>query len=76
MIYRGSWNSNFIKEGFGICIDNKGNKYAGNWKDDKFNGKGRLISINGDYYEGNWVSGNIEGHGVFYSYEKKYKYEG
>ena len=38
MIYSGSWNAKFLKEGFGISIDKDGNKYIGNWKDDKFDG--------------------------------------
>lgn len=76
MIYVGSWNNRFEKEGFGISIDKNGNKYIGNWKDDNFNGKGRIISINGDYYEGDWKSGIIEGFGIFYSSSNSYKYEG
>jgi hypothetical protein len=67
MIYSGSWNSKYLKEGFGISVDKNGNKYVGNWKDDKFDGNGRIISTNGDYYEGNWNSGTIEGIGIFYS---------
>ena len=31
------WNINGEKEGFGILIDNEGNKYVGGWKEDKFN---------------------------------------
>ena len=76
MIYNGSWNSKFLKEGFGIAIDKDGNKYTGNWKDDKFEGNGRLISINGDYYEGNWICGNMEGYGIFQSMKNETKYEG
>ena len=76
MIYNGSWNSKFLKEGYGISIDKDGNKYIGYWKEDSFDGNGRLISIKGDYYEGNWSSGNMEGNGIFYSTEKKRKYDG
>ena len=76
MIYNGSWNSKFLKEGYGISIDKDGNKYVGYWKEDNFDGNGRLISINGDYYEGNWISGNMEGNGIFYSTENKTKYDG
>ena len=76
LIYNGSWNSQFLKEGFGISIDQEGNKYTGYWKNDTFEGHGRIISIQGDYYEGNWNKGNIEGQGIFYSSMKKIKYEG
>ena len=75
-IYKGSWNFQGKKEGFGTFIDAKGNKYSGEWKDDKLNGKGRLFSINGDYYEGFFNNGIIEGYGMYYSKTKGYKYMG
>ena len=75
-IYKGSWNSQGKKEGFGIFLDSKGNKYVGEWKDDKFNGKGRLFSIQGDFYEGYFVDGAMEGNGMFYSKTIGYKYIG
>ena len=75
-IYKGSWNNYGYKEGFGIFIDSKGNKYAGEWKDDKFNGKGRLFSVQGDYYEGYFNDGIMEGHGMYYSKKSGYKYLG
>ena len=75
-IYKGSWNAQGIKEGFGTFIDSKGNKYIGEWKNDKFNGKGRLFSTNGDYYEGYFIDGIIEGIGMFYSKVRGYKYLG
>ena len=75
-LYKGSWNIQGKKEGFGIFMDSKGNKYAGEWKDDKFNGKGRLFSINGDVYEGNFKKGVIEGNGMFLSKTMGYKYLG
>ena len=33
-IYKGSWNFNGKKHGFGIYIDNNGNKYIGFWEND------------------------------------------
>ena len=75
-IYKGSWNSNGQKEGFGIFLDSLGNKYVGYWKNDKFNGKGRLLSIKGDYFEGYFKDGVIEGQGMFYSKTLGYKYLG
>ena len=75
-IYKGSWNSKGLKEGFGTFIDSKGNKYIGEWKDDKFNGKGRLFSTKGDYYEGYFTDGVMEGRGMFYSKVRGYKYLG
>ena len=75
-IYKGSWNFQGKKEGFGTFIDSKGNKYLGEWKNDKLNGKGRLFSINGDYYEGFFKDGIIEGYGMYYSKKSGYKYMG
>ena len=75
-IYKGSWNFQGKKEGYGIFIDSKGNKYIGEWKDDKFHGKGRLISINGDFYEGDFLLGQIEGNGIYNSTKNGYHYIG
>ena len=75
-IYKGSWNVNGQKEGFGIFLDSKGNKYVGYWKNDKFNGKGRLLSVKGDYFEGFFKDGIIDGQGMFYSKNIGYKYLG
>ena len=75
-IYKGMWNINGEKEGFGIFIDKEGNKYIGGWKEDKFNGYGRLISMNGDYYEGEWMNGIIQGNGKYYNKKEEYTYIG
>ena len=75
-IYKGSWNFQGKKESFGILVDSKGNKYIGEWKDDQFNGKGRLLSINGDFYEGDFVQGKMEGNGIFHSTKYGYNYTG
>ena len=76
IIYKGNWDLIGNKQGFGICLDIVGNKYIGYWKNNKYHGKGRLISINGDYYEGDFVNGNIEGTGTFYNSKEKYTYVG
>ena len=73
-IYKGMWNINGEKEGFGVLIDKDGNKYIGGWKEDKFNGYGRIISKNGEYYEGEWVNGVMEGNGKYNN--KEYTYIG
>ena len=75
-IYKGSFNFNFKKEGFGILIDSFGNKYIGEWKNDQFHGQGILLSINGDYYQGDFIKGKLEGSGIYYSLKYKYNYTG
>ena len=61
-----------------------GNKYSGEWRDGKINGKGkiqRVIAIGvlnfvgGDKYEGDWVDYQMEGKGVF-DYKDGEKYDG
>ena len=74
--YKGFWNIKGEKSGFGIFIDSQGNKYIGQWEQNKFNGRGRILSINGDYYEGDLYKGLIEGEGFFYSKKDNYKYFG
>ena len=75
--YFGTWSKNtFQKEGWGIIIDENGNKYEGAFKSDKLDGYCRIISINGDYYEGEIKKGIIEGNGIFYSAEKGMLYKG
>ena len=75
-VYKGSWNYQGKKEGFGIYIDSNGNKYKGNWSEDQFNGEGILLSINGDFYKGDFTLGKIEGNGVYHSFQEKYNYFG
>jgi hypothetical protein len=40
--------------GKGIFYYNNGDRYDGNWKDDKKNGQGIYYFNNGDRYDGNW----------------------
>ena len=42
-----------------------GDKYEGQFQENKKNGKGIFIWINGDKYEGEWVSDMRFGKGVF-----------
>ena len=65
-IYKGSFNFNGKKEGFGILIDSSGNKYIGEWKNDLFHGLGILTYEGHDlynYYEGNFSEGYKHGSG-------------
>ena len=40
-------------------------KYEGQWKEDKPDGRGKLIYPNGDYFIGTWNNGNVDGNGKF-----------
>lgn len=63
------------RDGYGVLVDNKGNKYEGNWKQNKRSGKGKQIYANGDVYDGGWHDDLKHGKGILYD---KYgvKYEG
>jgi len=75
--YFGTWSKNTLKkEGWGIIIDENGNKYEGGFKSDKLDGYCRIISVNGDYYEGEIKKGIVEGNGIFFSAEKGMLYNG
>ena len=65
-----------------------GSKYEGYWKNDKANGKGRLIHADGDVYEGilntnhlfihsigEWLDDKAHGYGI-YTHMDGAKYEG
>ncbi len=53
-IYKGYWDREGKKCGYGILIRNDGSKYEGFWKNDQINGRGRYIDGTGSfYYEGN-----------------------
>ena len=78
-IYKGMWNINGEKEGFGYyegewvngIIEGYGTFYSkkenyiyiGQFENFKFNGKGKIIYDNKSTYEGNFVSGYKEGNG-------------
>ena len=51
-IYYGYYNKLWEREGYGVLILPDGSKYQGFFKNNKMNGRGRLVGIDGDYYEG------------------------
>ena len=76
-IYDGEWK-NGLYHGKGIytnCIDSKIEKYDGDFKYGKADGKGKFYCANGDKYEGDIVRWNREGKGIYY-YNNGDKYEG
>lgn len=64
-VYIGQWNLNYMREGVGTQYWNDGTVYEGNWKNDKANGKGRMVHPNGDVYEGYWENDRACGKGTF-----------
>ena len=64
--YHGEWNpEKKERHGRGIQLWNDKSIYIGLWKNDKINGKGKLIDPLGDYYEGEFINDNAEGYGKY-----------
>ena len=57
-------------EGKGIFYYNNGEKYDGDWKENKKEGNGIYYYSNGSIYEGEWKDDKKEGNGTF-TYVKK-----
>jgi len=64
-----------LREGFGIYYFVNGDIYAGEWKNDKFSGRGVCLMANGERYEGMLVEGLKHGRGAYY-YSDRNKYLG
>jgi len=58
--YRHCW-----RHGKGTMNFNNGDKYVGQWRNDKFNGFGILEKANGEKYEGNWKNNKMHGQGEY-----------
>lgn len=54
----------WIRDGQGKTIWPDGQKYEGEWKDDKYHGQGTAISASANKYEGEFKYGNREGQGT------------
>ena len=64
-IYYGDIDINYKRNGYGIQLYKNGVKLEGIWKDDMFQGYGRMITLNGDLYEGVFTSDlKLNGSGI------------
>ncbi len=59
----------------GECTFKNSDKYEGEWKDGKLNGKGKYTYPDGGKYEGEFLDDKFHGHGI-YTYANGRKYEG
>ncbi|XP_053601493.1 alsin isoform X2 [Plodia interpunctella] len=74
-IYTGEWTSG-VRQGYGVMDDiGKGEKYLGNWSDNKRHGCGLIVTLDGIYYEGLFMQDVLTGHGVMV-FEDGTHYEG
>ena len=69
-IYKGSWNTNNQRDGFGININPDGEIYAGLWNNDQIGDFGAFFDNEGNYYKGKLVNGKGYGQGEIYIYNK------
>ena len=71
----GTYLGNLIKDGIGLMQYDNGDKFEGEWRNNKINGIGTLFFRNGDIYNGNFKDGQFEGFGIL-SLRNGSKYEG
>ena len=74
-IYKGSWNANNQRHGFGINKNQDGFIYKGLWNNDNIGDYGLFLENNGNYYKGYLKEGKLEGKGEM-EIKGKYKYMG
>ena len=60
-------SSGYFHNCFGTYSWYDGDKYVGEWKDDKKNGQGTYISANGEKYIGELKNGKLNGYAIRYS---------
>jgi hypothetical protein len=73
-VYEGMWFEG-KRHGLGKLITSNGDKYIGNFLDDRYNGRGTYYWSNGRVYDGDWISGNMCGYGKMTYADNSY-YEG
>ena len=64
MEYTGHFNGSAL-DGYGILINEVGDRYEGNFKKNNFNGNGVYKYKNGDVYKGEYENGVMKGKGLF-----------
>jgi len=74
-IYKGSWNANKQRHGFGININTDGIIYKGLWDKDNIGNYGLFLYENGNYYKGELKQGKLDGKCEM-EIKGKYKYVG
>ena len=65
--FKGQYDPNHGKRGFGILTAKKGTVIEGCWVNDLLEGKAKVRYVNGDFFEGTIKNGKANGYGVFSS---------
>ena len=69
-IYKGSWNLDNKRDGFGININPQGEIYIGLWDNDNIGEYGAFFDNEGNYYKGKLVNGKGNGEGELLIFNK------
>ena len=69
-IYKGFWNTNNQRHGFGININPDGEIYVGLWDNDQIGDYGAFFDNEGNYYKGQLVNGKGNGQGEILIFNK------
>ena len=64
-VYKGMINSKGQREGFGKYYLSDGSIYKGFFRNNKMDGRGRIVNINGFIYEGEFKNGHSNGYGKY-----------
>jgi len=67
--YDGEFDSDNLRDGYGIMTYSDKRIYEGNWKNDMINGLGRMKYKNGDIYEGEFKDNQRHGQGKYIIYK-------
>lgn len=63
--YKGELIDGKIRHGFGVMEWADGTRYSGEWRNDMFNGRGKLYHYFGDIYDGDWKDNKAHGKGKY-----------
>ena len=69
-IYKGYWNTNNQRDGFGVNINPDGEIYIGLWNNDQIGDYGAFFDNEGNYYKGKLVNGKGNGEGELLLFNK------
>ncbi len=64
--YEGQVDADGKKQGHGTLTFDSGDRYAGQWEDDRMNGEGTYLFSDGDKYVGQWRDNKMNGRGTYY----------
>ena len=64
--YEGQVDPDGKKNGHGILTFNSGDRYSGQWMDDRMSGEGTYEFSDGDKYVGQWQNNRMHGRGTYY----------